>query len=326
MRDGLLRPSINDPQPPAAQPKRRERLQCLDAVRGLNVIVMMFVGKYRPLRPAGLARQRLPRCLRPLMPLQPARCRCPLPARFSRHAGWSKAAAVCSADCAGDVDEYWIDHSPWNGIHLADFVMPLFLFMVGVSMAFSMKKYAGPGLKWKVASRTAKLFVLGCLTQGADIFQGGVGIDMENMRIPGILQRIAWAYAVVSMMKMWLPVYTTRGFVAPWKAGWDDAPDSRWKIFVHYSLHWVVAFSFFFLYVLVMLFVTVPSWTFTKPGKYEDADCSTEQRNGTRLQVCTSEWRPEQSYHTVCDTHGDLTPKCSALRMVDMWLLGPEHM
>ena len=32
------------------------------------------------------------------------------------------------------MDRYWIDHSPWNGIHLADFVMPLFLFMVGVSM------------------------------------------------------------------------------------------------------------------------------------------------------------------------------------------------
>ena len=40
-----------------------------------------------------------------------------------------------------------IDHSPWDVVHLADFVMPLFLFMVGVSMAFSMKKYGGPGLK-----------------------------------------------------------------------------------------------------------------------------------------------------------------------------------
>ena len=59
-----------------------------------------------------------------------------------------------------------------NVVHLADFVMPLFLFMVGVSMAFSMKKYSGPGLKWKVFSRTAKLFALGCLTQGADIWQG----------------------------------------------------------------------------------------------------------------------------------------------------------
>ena len=30
-----------------------------------------------------------------------------------------------------------VNHSPWNGITLADVVMPWFLFMVGTSMAFS---------------------------------------------------------------------------------------------------------------------------------------------------------------------------------------------
>jgi heparan-alpha-glucosaminide N-acetyltransferase len=285
MREALLSRSINDAGEPstassprgavAEKPKpARERLECLDAVRGLNVIVMMFV------------------------------------------------------DNAGDVDEYWIDHSPWWGIHLADFVMPLFLFMVGVSMAFSMKKYGGPGLKWKVASRTLKLFVLGCLTQGADIFQGGVGIDMAHMRIPGILQRIAWAYMVVSMMKMWLPVYTaSSGFVAASIGKWEDAPRNSWALFSHYALHWLVAFAFFFLYVAVMLFAHVPSWTFVKPAHYDDSPtCDTEMRNGSKVQVCTAEWIPEQTYHTHCDTHGDLTPKCSALRMVDTWLLGPHHM
>lgn len=28
-----------------------------------------------------------------------------------------------------------VAHSPWNGIHLADFVMPFFLFIAGVSVA-----------------------------------------------------------------------------------------------------------------------------------------------------------------------------------------------
>lgn len=28
-----------------------------------------------------------------------------------------------------------IAHSPWNGVRLADFVMPFFLFVVGVSLA-----------------------------------------------------------------------------------------------------------------------------------------------------------------------------------------------
>jgi len=32
-----------------------------------------------------------------------------------------------------------IAHSPWNGLHLADFVMPLFLFAAGASLAIVYK-------------------------------------------------------------------------------------------------------------------------------------------------------------------------------------------
>lgn len=32
-----------------------------------------------------------------------------------------------------------INHSPWNGLTLADFVMPFFLFIVGVSLALVYK-------------------------------------------------------------------------------------------------------------------------------------------------------------------------------------------
>ena len=48
-----------------------------------------------------------------------------------------------------------------------------------------MKKYSGPSLKWKVWSRTFKLFVLGCLTQGCNIWLDGDGINMSKLRIPG---------------------------------------------------------------------------------------------------------------------------------------------
>jgi hypothetical protein len=282
MQDALLGESgsINATPARAAPGKQvekkavRERLQCLDAVRGLNVILMMFV------------------------------------------------------DNAGNLSEYWIDHSPWNGIHLADFVMPLFLFMVGLSMAFSMKKYGGPGLKWKILSRTLKLFVLGCLTQGADWIgafgSGSTGIDLAGLRIPGILQRIAWAYCVVALMKLWLPVYTRNGFVPASAGKWEDAPRHRFAIFAHYSLHWAVAFGFFFLYVGIMLFAHVPDWEWREPGHYQDPDCVVS--NTSHAQVCTSEWVPEKVYRTACDTRGDLTPKCSALRLVDVWLLGNAHM
>jgi len=59
-----------------------------------------------------------------------------------------------------------IGHSPWNNFTLADFVMPWFLFMVGVSMAFSFKKFLkDKKSKWKgikfAFKRSIKLYLLG---------------------------------------------------------------------------------------------------------------------------------------------------------------------
>lgn len=39
-----------------------------------------------------------------------------------------------------------INHSPWNGVTLADFVMPFFLFIVGVSLALTYKVSLALGL------------------------------------------------------------------------------------------------------------------------------------------------------------------------------------
>jgi len=66
-----------------------------------------------------------------------------------------------------------IDHSPWDGIHLADFVMPFFDFMVGVSLAISFAKFdlaSREGAKrWpafkKATVRFVKIFLIGVATQ-----------------------------------------------------------------------------------------------------------------------------------------------------------------
>ena len=86
--------------------------------------------------------------------------------------------------------------------------MPFFLFMVGCSMSLAFRRVKA-GLLAKVLKRTAKLFIIGLLTQGAPNFPGisscgdgqppcGYGVNLETVRIPGILQRIAWAYLCVA--------------------------------------------------------------------------------------------------------------------------------
>lgn len=90
-------------------------------------------------------------------------------------------------------------HAPWDGCTPTDLVFPFFLFIVGVSMWFSFKKYGGgltkSGLR-KVLKRFTVIFLLGLFLNAFPNF------DFENLRIYGVLQRIAIAYAVAAILCM----------------------------------------------------------------------------------------------------------------------------
>jgi predicted acyltransferase len=100
-------------------------------------------------------------------------------------------------------------HSEWHGCTPTDLVFPFFLFIVGVSMFFSFAKY-GSTLNskslFKVVKRTALIFVIGLFLNSFPQWQA----DYSKLRIMGVLQRIALAYGigsviVLSLNKRWLP-------------------------------------------------------------------------------------------------------------------------
>lgn len=90
-------------------------------------------------------------------------------------------------------------HSKWNGCTPTDLVFPFFLFIVGVSMWFSLKKY-GKGITksglLKVIKRTLIIFLLGYFLNVFPFF------DLEYGRILGVLQRIALAYGITALLTM----------------------------------------------------------------------------------------------------------------------------
>ena len=94
-------------------------------------------------------------------------------------------------NCSGSDDVYrMMDHAPWHGLTLADFVFPSFLVIVGVSAAFSHAARRARGqqaadIARHAAWRAAGLFGLGLLVNFV-VFREAGGI-----RWPGVLQRIA---------------------------------------------------------------------------------------------------------------------------------------
>lgn len=84
-------------------------------------------------------------------------------------------------------------HAEWHGCTPTDLVFPFFLFIVGVSMWFSFSK-SDAGLNkvvsLKILKRTLIIFIIGLLLNLFPYF------NFSELRIMGVLQRIALAYGV----------------------------------------------------------------------------------------------------------------------------------
>lgn len=92
-------------------------------------------------------------------------------------------------------------HSEWHGCTPTDLVFPFFLFIVGVSMWFSLKKYGhelNGGSLLRVFRRTVTIFALGLFLAIFPYFAR----DYSTLRIMGVLQRIAVAYGIAAIICM----------------------------------------------------------------------------------------------------------------------------
>ncbi len=91
-----------------------------------------------------------------------------------------------------------MEHKVWAGFAFYDLIFPLFVFISGVSMAFALpKSLARDGRAKtvrKILLRALILFALGML------YNGGLAAAWPQVRIAGVLQRIALAYAATGIL------------------------------------------------------------------------------------------------------------------------------
>jgi predicted acyltransferase len=105
-----------------------------------------------------------------------------------------------------------LKHAAWNGFTPTDLVFPSFLFAVGNAMSFVMTKWNGllqSQVLAKIFKRTLIIFLLGYLLYWFPFValdnQGHLIISpISNTRILGVLQRIALAYCIASLLIYYL--------------------------------------------------------------------------------------------------------------------------
>src|SRR4051812_12412175 len=89
-------------------------------------------------------------------------------------------------------------HVYWEGFRFYDLIFPMFIFIVGVSLVFSLTKtmtQGGRALAVKrIFQRTPLLIVLGI------IYNGGLSGEWENTRLVGVLGRIGISYLAAGLI------------------------------------------------------------------------------------------------------------------------------
>ncbi len=97
--------------------------------------------------------------------------------------------------------EVQFHHTRWSGFHFYDLIFPLFIFVVGVVLPFSLTKRLEAGanraqIYRRVFRRLILLFFLGL------IYNHLLDFNFHDLRIAGVLQRIAICYFVAAIVVM----------------------------------------------------------------------------------------------------------------------------
>jgi predicted acyltransferase len=137
-----------------------------------------------------------------------------------------------------------VNHANWAGLTPYDLIFPLFVFIVGVSLVFSLSKIMQTrgrvAALSRVVTRSVLLYLLGLL------YYGGLSKTVQDIRLLGVLQRIALCYFFSGMAFIFLchPRPNLRSEGTPRAA--------------FYSTEWFIASHWLVLCVVVLL---VSYWT-----------------------------------------------------------------
>ena len=102
-----------------------------------------------------------------------------------------------------------MEHVPWNGFHFYDLIFPLFMFISGVAIPFSLiskleKNIPRYDLAKKAFSRAIILVLLGL------IYNGVFGNGFENPRFASVLGQIGLAYLFAAIITIYTKSFKNR--------------------------------------------------------------------------------------------------------------------
>lgn len=117
-------------------------------------------------------------------------------------------------------------HAEWHGLTPTDLVFPFFMYIMGISTYFSLRKYdfkfSGATL-WKICRRTVVIFAIGLAIAWFGMFLRGITsgkalaeavFTFDHIRILGVMPRLAICYGFGSLIALALSKKALPWFIA----------------------------------------------------------------------------------------------------------------
>lgn len=121
--------------------------------------------------------------------------------------GWT-VAAMLLVNNPGDWSHVWapLEHARWNGCTPTDLIFPLFLFILGASVALAIEPRAAagrprPALAAAALRRALRIVAVGVLLNLA----AWAAIPDTHLRLPGVLQRIGICFGIAALVALYVP-------------------------------------------------------------------------------------------------------------------------
>lgn len=121
--------------------------------------------------------------------------------------GITVAGMILVNNAGGKVSYAPLQHSVWNGLTPCDLVFPFFLFIMGISTYISLNKFnfnVSLQVVTKILKRTFLILCIGWAIGWFDHVCEGDFLPFVHLRIPGVLQRIALCYCVISFTALFM--------------------------------------------------------------------------------------------------------------------------
>ncbi|XP_054238944.1 heparan-alpha-glucosaminide N-acetyltransferase [Indicator indicator] len=151
--------------------------------------------------------------------------------------------------------KYWFfKHESWNGLTVADLVFPWFVFIMGTSISLSLSSM----LRWgrskqkvlgKIVWRSFLLILLGIIVVNPNYCLGPLSWD--NLRIPGVLQRLGFTYLVVAALEL---LFTKPGA----ESGTLETPCPALQDILPYWPQWICILTLEVIWLCLTFLLPVP--------------------------------------------------------------------